>query len=129
MCDKDFLKANIVICEKCSHEARLCRNPNVGVRKLCKGAPAIVFNSKNPSPEFFWWVSKVCKTISCSKFNKPVTLSDKEFKSLNPPNCPVCKQKMKPDKDTQSYFYKCETCGKIKPLADLLPIFEEILKK
>jgi len=123
MCDKDFLDANVVLCEKCNHKAYLCRNPKVGVRKLCKGAPAIVFKSENPSPEFSWWVSKVCKNSGCSKCNKPINLSDDEFKSLNPPCC--CKQKMKPEKDTQSYFYKCKICGKKIQLSDLLPMLEQ----
>ncbi|HBG26980.1 MAG: hypothetical protein A2Y10_15365 [Planctomycetes bacterium GWF2_41_51] len=126
MCDKDFLDANVILCKKCNHEVKLYHNPKVGVRMDCKGAPAIVFRDENPSPEFRWWVSKVCKNRRCKNFNKLFVdlLKWEEFKSLNPPCCPACKQKMKPEKTNTFYFYKCEICKKIIRLAnlcDLLP--------
>jgi hypothetical protein len=126
MCDKDIFEA-VVICKKCGHGARLYKNPRARVRKLCKGAPAILFNSMNPSPEFSGWVSKVCQNQGCKNFNKTYPLSEDEFKSLTPPCCPVHKQKMKPEKDRQSYFYRCENnnCHSHKRLADMLPVWSE----
>lgn len=119
MCDKDFLDANVVLCKKCSHAVTLYRNPNVGVRQDGRGAPAIVFNDKNPLPEFCWWVSKVCENRSCNNFNKPLVdlLKWEEFKSLPKPPC-CCEQKMKPEKTNTFYFYKCEICKKIIRLAE-----------
>jgi hypothetical protein len=120
MCDKDFLKANVVLCKKCTHEARLCRNPRGGAIKTGEGA-AVPFSCNSP-----WWVDKVCKHEGCNYFNIPVFFPEDEFKLLNPPCC--CKQKMKPEKNWQGYIYRCEICGKETPLADLLPIFEQIAK-
>jgi len=127
MCDKDVFEA-IVTCKKCRHPAQVYRNPKVGVRKDRKGAPAIVFKDENPSPEFRWWVSVVCKNQNCSQCNKSITFTFDDFKSLKPPCC--CKQKMKPEVyEGFAYIYKCEICEKIIPLATWLPDLIEPTKK
>jgi hypothetical protein len=118
----------IVICKGCRHGAKVYRNPNVKVRKSSKDAPAIIVKDDNPSPEFVYWASVVCKNPNCSQFNKSITLTYNDFMSLNHPLC--CGQKMKPEiYERIAYVYKCEVCNKRIPLAKLLPDLPESLKK
>jgi hypothetical protein len=105
----------IVTCKRCTHPARVYRNPNVKVRKSSKDAPAIIVKDTTPSPEFQWWVG-----VICTNCNKRATLTYDDFKSITPPCC--CNQKMKPKKyERRAYIYECEKCGKKIPLANLLP--------
>jgi hypothetical protein len=121
-----------VICKKCGHGARLYHNPGGGVIKSCKGAPAVPVIGLPHSTKFFGWVVVVCKHQKCKNFDKPVFLSEDDFKLLTPPCCPVCKEKMKPDRDNQgkvNYYYRCEKddCHLHILLADLLPDWKEVL--
>jgi hypothetical protein len=113
-----------VICKKCGHGAQLYHGG--GAIKSSKGAPAVPITGSSDQAKFFGWVVVICKHQQCKNFNKPVFLSEDEFKSLTPPCCSVCKKKMKPERENQgkgNYYYRCENndCDSDILLADLLP--------
>jgi hypothetical protein len=123
-----------VKCEKCSHGARLYHNPSGGGIKSREGGPTVPITGSPDSTKFYGWVVAVCEYQQCKNFDKSVFLSEDDFKSLTPPPCPVCKEKMKSDRKLSinfnappsqrkgNYFYRCEN-NSHPPilLADLLP--------
>lgn len=124
---KEYLD-RIVKCKKCGHGAHLYHDRGGGCIKSCKGASAVPFTGRPDSTPFLWWVVAVCKRKECKNLDKPVPLSENEFRDLMPPPCPVCKQIMKPDRDGNGkgdYIYRCENNNcKSLPLAGLLPVLE-----
>jgi|TARA_B100001971_G_C17853501_1_gene364590 hypothetical protein len=119
-----------VLCKKCQHGARLYHHPGGGAIKSCKGAHAVPFVGPPDSTEFFGWVVAVCKYQQCKNFNKPVPLPEKDFRSLAPPCCRVCKKKMKPERLNQgkgNYSYRCENNDRHSHilLAECLPRWKE----
>ena len=120
----------IVLCKKCGHGAYLYHHPGGGVIKSCKGAPVVPFVGSPDSTEFLGWVVTVCKYRQCKNFDKPVLLSEDDFKTIDPPSCCVCDKEMKPERMDQgkgNYFYKCENndCNSHILLADRLPLWKE----
>ena len=126
-----------VICKKCRHGAKLYHGG--GGIKSREGGPTVPITGSPDPTQFLGWVVAVCKRQQCKNFNKLVFLSEDDFKSLNPPCCPVCEEKMKPDRELSrinfnaqrkgNYFYRCENndCHSHILLADLLPDWKEVL--
>ncbi|MFC1739528.1 hypothetical protein ACFL1G_10860 [Planctomycetota bacterium] len=113
---------------KCSHPARLYHDPRGGCIKANPEAAPKFFVGSPDSTDFWGWVISKCKREKCKNYDKPVPLSEDDFKEVPPPCCPVCKHKMTPYRDNRgkgNYRYKCENedCEEDIDIlfADLLP--------
>jgi hypothetical protein len=127
MCDNDKeFRELFVKCKKCSRGAQLFHNPDAGCIKDGERGPVVPIVGPPDSNQFPGWVIVVChQNTKCTKYNKFEFLTKDDFKSLSfRPLCPICKQKMEPERDNRgkgNYAYRCANDNSHCLLADCLP--------